>query len=115
MYSDKLKELRLENELNQVDVAEKLDIAKSTYIKYEKNEQSPQLVILEKAAKLYGIPLTALIDEEEVSLDAEFKAKLKLIEELDEEEKKSLMIVLEGMVMRNQKNKLNKQFKGNLK
>ena len=52
-FGERLKQLRLENNLTQETLAEKLQIVKSTITKYEKNTREPELEILIKIADFF--------------------------------------------------------------
>ena len=53
-FGERLKQLRLENNLTQETLAEKLQIVKSTITKYEKNTREPEFEILIKIADFFG-------------------------------------------------------------
>ena len=111
MFSSKIKELRIEKGLNQEDVAKGISVGKNTYLAYEKGTQSPKLETIEKIAKFYGVTVTEIISEENVSTSNKLKAKLAMIEELGEKEKESLMIMIEGLVMRSRNREIQQEFK----
>ncbi|NRA86933.1 MAG: helix-turn-helix transcriptional regulator [Rhizobiales bacterium] len=112
MFKERIIELRKNRKLTQEDVANNLKIAKSTYIKYEKGTQSPQLELIDKIAELYGITASEVIskDSSAPKLNDQLISKLNLITQLEDDEKKSLIMVIEGMVFRNQNMALKKQF-----
>ncbi|HIF9407454.1 helix-turn-helix domain-containing protein [Photobacterium damselae] len=109
MIQDQIKSLRLSRNLNQEDVANAINIAKSTYIKYEKGNQSPQLETLEKLAKFYGVSITALIEDKEPDLDKSLISKLELLNQLEKEEKQSVILMIEGLIFRRQNIELSKK------
>ncbi|MDA0153785.1 helix-turn-helix transcriptional regulator [Vibrio gigantis] len=102
MLCEQIKRLRESRNLNQEDVAKSISIAKSTYIKYEKGTQSPQLEIVEKLSNLYGVTLSEIIGNEKPELDDQLTSRMALIKELSEEEKKSIMLVIDGLIYRHQ-------------
>jgi transcriptional regulator with XRE-family HTH domain len=53
-FGDRLKQLRQESGLTQEELAEKLQIVKSTITKYEKNTRKPEFEILIKMADIFG-------------------------------------------------------------
>ena len=62
--ADKLRWYRYKNSLLQRDVADKLGIDRSTYMRYEEQEHDYYPIEhIEKLATLYGIPITDLLDE----------------------------------------------------
>ena len=112
MFKEQIIELRRERNLTQEDVSNKLKIAKSTYIKYEKGTQSPQLEIIDKIAELYGITTPEVIsaNAQKPTLSDQLLSKLSLINQLEDDEKKSLIMVIEGMIFRHQNISLKNQF-----
>lgn len=64
---NKLKQLRLRNNLLQKQVAEYLKVAKSTYSQYETGKSSPDYETLKKIAKLYNVSLDELLNHEIIS------------------------------------------------
>ena len=62
--SDKLKWYRYQNGLLQSQVAKAMGVDRTTYSRYEENVlESYSLDKLSKAAMLFGIDITALLDE----------------------------------------------------
>lgn len=61
---EKLKELRLEHERTQKDVAQGLGIIVQTYQKYESGQRNPKLKTLMKIAEYYNISINELIEEQ---------------------------------------------------
>lgn len=62
--SDKLKWYRYQNGLLQRDVAQAMDVDRTTYSRYEENVlDAYPLDKLEQAAKLFQIDVTALLDD----------------------------------------------------
>ena len=53
-FGERLKKLRLERNLTQEALAEKLQIVKSTIAKYEKNTREPEFEILIKIADFFN-------------------------------------------------------------
>ena len=62
--SDKLKWYRIQNGLLQRDVAKVMEVDRTTYSRYEENVlEAYPLDKLAKAAELFGIDVTALLDD----------------------------------------------------
>jgi transcriptional regulator with XRE-family HTH domain len=108
MIGEKIKFLRESRKMRQEDVAVAINITKSTYIKYEKGTQSPQLEVVERIAKLYGVSVCELIGGQEPSLDEQLTSRMELIGKLDEDEKKSIMLMIDGLIYRRQNIELSK-------
>lgn len=69
MLSDKIKKLRLKNDLQQKDLVEYLKVAKSTYSQYESGDRTPDLETLKKIANFYNVSVDFLLDNHEPSLE----------------------------------------------
>jgi transcriptional regulator with XRE-family HTH domain len=59
---NKLKNLRLNKNLTQVDVAKRIGVSKSRISSYELNVNEPSLDIIVKLAALYNVSLDALLE-----------------------------------------------------
>ncbi|CAH7096701.1 Cryptic phage CTXphi transcriptional repressor RstR [Vibrio chagasii] len=102
MISVQIKDLRDSRNLSQDEVAKALGMAKSTYIKYEKGTQSPQLETIEEIANFYGVTVEELITTESPTINSRLLSKLNLIEKLNKEEKESIILMIEGLIFRRQ-------------
>lgn len=58
---DYLKKIRLDNNLTQEEFAQRLDLKRSTYSNYEKNNREPSKETLEKISKEFNVDLLELI------------------------------------------------------
>lgn len=59
--STNLRELRMQNGLKQIDVADKLNLKQQTYSRYEKGEREPNVDLLMQMADLYKVPIDVLV------------------------------------------------------
>lgn len=57
----RLKELRLENELTQKQVADKLCISESTVCLYEKGKRKPSIDMLKKYATMFECTMDEIV------------------------------------------------------
>lgn len=60
-FPEHLLELRTAHNLMQKDLAKELDISLHTYQRYEYGEREPQLSVLIKMARFYGISMDELV------------------------------------------------------
>lgn len=56
-----LKKIRLDNNLTQTQISEKLGIKRSTYSNYEQNLREPSLSVLSNLSKIFNIDLNEMI------------------------------------------------------
>lgn len=110
MFHEKIKSLRQSRNLNQAEAASAIGISKNTYLKYEKDEQSPLLSTVQKIASYYGINTAELVSDEPMENENQFNAKLKLLDQLNDKEKESVMMILEALVIKNQTEQIKKNF-----
>ena len=76
--SNKLKELRIANNISQYKLAEELDIKRSAYGNYETGLSYPEYDVLEKIADYYKVDIVDLLEFDERfenSLDIQKEAK----------------------------------------
>lgn len=64
-FGEKLKQYRLEHEMSQEELANKLNTTKQVISRYENNQRSPKLSIAIEISARLGVPLTHLIDDNE--------------------------------------------------
>lgn len=68
-FGERLKELRIENGLTQLQLAEILDISKSNISKYEAGSVEPNLDIITKSAVYFSIPTDYLLGLSDKRID----------------------------------------------
>lgn len=95
MLGDNLKNYRKAAGLTQAEVAAELNLERSNISRYEANTYSPSIDVLKKMAKLFGVSLEQLLDNEPPK-PAERTAEDKLVsvyQRLSDESKTQLMSV----------------------
>lgn len=63
MFSDNLKQYRLQSRLTQAQAASALGITRVSYTRYELGTQTPHITLLPAIAKLYGCRIDDLFDD----------------------------------------------------
>lgn len=61
MIGDKLRELRIKNNLTQKDISEIFNIDYTTWSSYERNRTEPSIELLAKIVKYFNISLNELL------------------------------------------------------
>lgn len=74
MLANRLKQLRKENDMTQVEMAEKLNVSKGTVAMWEVDMRTPSVGMCKKIAELFGVSIESLISggeatEEKILLD----------------------------------------------
>lgn len=64
LFGDKLKQLRLERNMSQEELAGLLGTSKQVISRYETNQRTPKITIAQKYAIQLGIPLNYLINDD---------------------------------------------------
>ena len=107
---DKIKQLRKIKNLSQKQVAMELGMDQPQYSRIENGRVEPTITSLKKIAKVFDISLSELVKEdgdlnEEINMP--LLEKVKLIEQLDENEKNSILTIIDMAISK-------KRFKDNL-
>jgi transcriptional regulator with XRE-family HTH domain len=94
----RIKQLRTLKKLSQKQVAIQLGIDQGQYSRIESGKVEPTLSSLQKVAQVFDISLSELLKEqgdinEEINLP--LLEKVKLIDQLEEDEKNSLMTIID--------------------
>lgn len=63
MFGDKLKEIRKQNKLGQIELAKKLNVANGTISMWENNLRTPDLETIKKIANLFNVALSDLVED----------------------------------------------------
>jgi len=108
--SDNIKAIREEKGLKQIDIASHIKVDKSAYSKIEKGSRNVTVEELQGMATLFGMTMDQVVNYEgvipqEVTIeDKSMIERVKLIEQLNEEDKKTIFSIIDKMLT-------NKKFK----
>lgn len=69
-FAEKLKALRKENNMTQLEVARRLNVARSTIAGYETKNRQPSHEKLATLANLFHVTLDYLLDDGTISIDS---------------------------------------------
>ena len=104
---ENIKKLREEKGMLQKQVASAVGVHPSNYSKIEKGEREPSIEVLDGLAKLFGVTIDQIVhlDEsvpKEIAVeDKTTTEQIKLIQQLDEEDKKAVFRIISTMVTKN--------------
>ena len=82
-FSERLKELRLENRLTQEELAEKFYLNKSSISRYERGQQVPELELLKKIADFFGVGTDFLLGKSDIRNPYKEAPEQKTDEDID--------------------------------
>jgi transcriptional regulator with XRE-family HTH domain len=99
---ENIKMVREAKKLSQKQVALSIDMDPSQYSKIEKGKTDPSVSTVEKISAALGVSLSELFQSDEIfkdinSIDKTIMEKIKLIEQLDDQEKNSLFNIIDGL------------------
>jgi transcriptional regulator with XRE-family HTH domain len=98
---ERIKKIREARGLSQKEVASMIKMDQSQYSKLEKDKTDPSVSTLAKVAKALGSQLSELFADDLLrdvnSYDKSVMEKITLIDSLDEDEKKSLFKIIDGL------------------
>lgn len=95
MLSEQLKIIRKANKFTQQELADAIGIERSTYASYETGRNKPDVILLSKIAKVFGvssdfileIDTTAPLNMEDIPVQYKKKSGNQLVSTLSKEEK----------------------------
>ena len=107
----RLSGLRKEKGLSQDELAEKINCNGREISRWENNRITPSIEVLEKIARFFNISLDYLVFEEIPKVPLTFKnhkliTTFEALEELPEEDKKALLILIESVIAKNRLKKI---------
>lgn len=107
--ANNIKQLRKLKKLSQKEVAMSIDIAQGQYSRIESGKVVPTIQTLEKIANLFEVALAELVkeDTDQDNVNLPLLEKVKLIDQLDQEEKSALLKIIDIALSK-------KKFKDNL-
>lgn len=85
-FSERLKTLRKEAGLTQVEISQKLGLRQSAYSKYERGTGKPLNANLEKLASIFGVSVSYLLGETDVRSSSEFLERMANLSKAQQEE-----------------------------
>ena len=107
MFAEKLKTLRIEKNLSQVDLAKMINLSKNTINAYEKKRAEASIETLVKLADIFECSIDYLVGREddfgvisssESSLNGEEERLLSLFRQLPNTRKKTILDTMSDMV-----------------
>ena len=102
--ANNIRKLREDRDLTQKQIAAELSIGYSNYNKMENGFREPSVLELQKLAKLYSITVDELINPEEITpkevviQNKTVTEKIKLIEQLEDDDKQAVYRVIDSML-----------------
>lgn len=104
-FGERLKELRMEKELTQIELGTKFNLGKTAISLYETNARFPDKDILEKMADFFKVSVDYLLGRTDIrstssseEVDEEFAALYRGYQTLNETDKSILKATLDAIV-----------------
>ncbi|WP_251713404.1 helix-turn-helix domain-containing protein [Lactococcus ileimucosae] len=85
-FSERLKTLRKEAGLTQVEISQKLGLRQSAYSKYERGTGKPLNANLEKLASIFDVSVSYLLGETDVRSSSDFMERMANLSETQQED-----------------------------
>ena len=102
-FPDNLATARKSSGLTQEALGELVGLTKLQIYRYEKGSSQPTLEVLKKLAVCLNVSLDKLVfDKEERGPGDELKLRFELIQQMSEEDQKTIKSVLDGMILKHQ-------------
>jgi transcriptional regulator with XRE-family HTH domain len=104
--SEKIKQLRIENNLTQEEFAEKIQSSRALINKYESGKLTPSRSILVRIANVFNVSIDYLVTDTALKAplkhkyDESFLAKLEEVDDLSEEDKNVILEVIDSLIAR---------------
>lgn len=100
MFADKLKKLRAEKGLKQQQLAEELNVSKSSIAMWETNNREPDAQMLIKIANFFGVTVDYLLSNEHPDDHADHRVQIlaRKTKDLPESEREDLLNLLDATV-----------------
>lgn len=100
---EKIKKIREVKKLSQKEVITTIGLGAAMYSRIESGKTEPSLSTLEKISKALGVKLSEFFEFDENltdinSVDKSLMEKLRLIEDLNDEEKKTVFSIVDAFV-----------------
>jgi transcriptional regulator with XRE-family HTH domain len=106
-FSTRFLQLRKQHGLTQPQMADKVGIHLTQVRRYESGEAQPSLDILKRIAVTFNVSADWLIFEEgEREPQDELKLKFEAVKQMNEEEQKSVVSILDAMILKHQAKRL---------
>lgn len=100
-FKDALREARKEKGLTQSEIAEAMNITKSTYCGYETGKRQPDVMKIKQISEILGIPADRLLQtghEDVQRVSAKEQSMIDLFRQMTPEEKAMAEIMLKSLL-----------------
>ena len=113
-FGKNLARFRKEKGLTQEELVKRSDVAISQIRRYEADKASPTLEMIVKLARALGVSIDELVFDKATGvaagkiLDRELLEQFEMVSSLEEEEREAVKIILEGIIVKHQVEKMMK-------
>ncbi|PWK30018.1 helix-turn-helix domain-containing protein [Pseudomonas sp. OV226] len=102
-FTERFLQLRKQHSLTQQQMADTVGIHITQVKRYESGEAQPSLEVLKKVAVAFNVSTDWLVFEEnEREPQDELKLKFEAVVQMDEDERRSVLALLDAMILKHQ-------------
>lgn len=102
-FTERFLRLRKQHSLTQQQMADTVGIHITQVKRYESGEAKPSLEVLKKVAVAFNVSTDWLVlEENEREPQDELKLKFEAVEQMDEDERRSVLALLDAMIWKHQ-------------
>lgn len=107
MLKDKLKQLRTDSGMSQKKAALALKITSQTIQQWEKGATEPKASELIIMSEMYAVSIEEICRGVETDINQTLALKIRALDKLNDEDKKCVNAMLEGMIIRHRTREIN--------
>ena len=97
-FGERLTQVRKRKNLSQAEIGKKIGINGNAYGRYERNDVRPTIEMATQLADTLVVSIDYLVGKIDIEVDKSIVEKLRLLDQLDEEEKNALIKIINSML-----------------
>ena len=103
-FAEKLKKVRKNKKISQLELSEKIGITHNHYSRLETGKSQPSIVVLKNISLVLGVPADYLLSDEDGDIpeirinNRSLLEKVQLIETLDDEDQKLITRMIDTLL-----------------
>lgn len=97
-FGERLTQVRKRKNFSQAEIGKKIGINGDAYGRYERNDVRPTIEMATQLADTLVVSIDYLVGKIDIEVDKSIVEKLRLLDQLDEEEKNALIKIINSML-----------------